>query len=159
MKYSLDTSALIEPWVRLYPPDVFPQVWEALEGLIATGAVRASIEVRRELERQSDALSDWTHRVDGLFVEVDEPQARKVKEIVNAYPDLVKPNSTKSQADPFVIALAELGGAGVKVVAYEGRAKANAAPRIPNVCAARRIEVVSMVDVLRAEGFTFSAGG
>jgi hypothetical protein len=154
VKYSLDTSALIEPWVRLYPPDVFAPVWAALETLIESGVVSASVEVKRELARQSDALYDWARARDGFFVEVDEPQARKVKEIVNAYPGLVKPNSTKSQADPFVIALAEVGGGDVKVVAYEGRAKANAAPKIPNVCAARKIQVVTLVDVLRAEGFS-----
>lgn len=154
MKYSLDTSALIEPWVRLYPPDVFAPVWDALEALTESGVVRASVEVKRELERQSDALYDWARARDGLFVEVDETQARKVKEIVNAHPGLVKPNSTKSQADPFVIALAEVGGAGIKVVAYEGWAKSNAAPKIPNVCAARKIQVVTLVDVLRDEGFS-----
>jgi len=155
LKYSLDTSALIEPWTRLYPPDVFGPVWPALEGLIAAGLVRASVEVRRELERQSDRLTEWATNVDGLFVELDAPQLAKVKEIVNAYPTLVKPNSTKSQADPFVIGLAEVAGPEVKVVAYETMAKANQAPRIPNVCAARGIKVVTLVDVLRAEGFVF----
>jgi hypothetical protein len=83
------------------------------------------------LERQSDRLFKWACEAEGLFVEVDEPQLRKVKEIVNAYPNLVKPTSTKSQADPFVIGLAEVAGPGVTVVAYEGRAKATAAPKIP----------------------------
>lgn len=154
MKYSLDTSALIEPWVRLYPPDMFSPVWDALEGLISTGVVRASVEVKRELARQSDGLYRWACEAEGLFVEVDEAQARKVKEIVNAYPTLVKPNSTKSAADPFVIGLAEVAASGIKVVAYEGRAKANAAPKIPNVCGARNIQVVTLVDLLRAEGFS-----
>jgi len=133
---------------------MFRPVWTALEGLIASGVVRASVEVKRELERQSDALYEWACGTNELFVEVDEPQARKVKEIVNAHPGFVKPNSTKSQADPFVVGLAEVAGARIKVVAYEGRAKANAAPKIPNVCAARNILVITLVDLLRAEGFT-----
>jgi Domain of unknown function (DUF4411) len=108
MKYCLDTSALIEPWVRLYPPDVFPQLWKKLEELIGDGSLRAPVEVRRELERQSDDLHKWVTASEALFVEIDAAQAAKVKEIVNAFPNLVKPNSTKSAADPFVIALAEV---------------------------------------------------
>jgi hypothetical protein len=154
LKYSLDTSALIEPWVRLYPPDVFAPLWGALADLIKREIVRASVEVKRELERQSDGLYRWACDAEGLFVEVDDPQVRQVKAIVNAFPTFVKPNSTKSGADPFVIALAEVGGEGVKVVAYEGRAKVNQAPKIPNVCDARKIQVVTLVDLLREQGFS-----
>jgi hypothetical protein len=154
LKYSLDTSALIEPWVRLYPPDVFSPVWTAFRGLIGTGVVRASVEVKRELARQSDGLYRWACETDGLFVEVDAAQLLKVKEIVNAFPTLVKPNSTKSAADPFVIGLAEIPVPVAAVVAYETRAKGNAAPKIPNVCAARNIQVLTLVDLLRAEGFS-----
>ena len=77
--------------------------------------------------------------------------AVKSKEIVNAFPNLVKPNSTKSAADPFVIALAEVSK--VPVVTYETKAKKSEAPKIPNVCEARKISVMTLVDVLRAESF------
>lgn len=151
MKYCLDTSALIEPWVRLYPPDIFPPVWKKLEELVGDGSVRAPVEVRRELERQSDKLFEWVCAAEGLFVELDADTAIKSKEIVNAFPTLVKPNSTKSQADPFVIALAEVSK--VPVVTYETKAKQKDAPKIPNVCEARGLTCVSLVDVLRAEKF------
>lgn len=60
--------------------------------------------------------------------------------------------STKSGADPFVVALAEVKE--LTVVTYETMAKQNAAPKIPNVCAARGLgETASLVDVLRAAGF------
>ena len=111
------------------------------------------MEVKRELERQSDALFEWVYQASDLFVEIDEPQAVRCKEIVNAFPDLVKPNSPKSQADPFVIGMAEL--AGVPVVTYETKAKVGSAPRIPNVCDARRVVWIRFIDVLRAEGFKF----
>lgn len=151
MKYCLDTSALIEPWVRLYPPDVFPPVWRKLEELVGSGSVRAPVEVLRELGRQSDALYEWACGSDEMFVELDADQALKSKEIVNAFPNLVKPNSTKSAADPFVIALAEV--AKVPVVTYETKARKTEAPKIPNVCEARGLQVISIVDVLRAESF------
>ena len=151
MKYCLDTSALIEPWVRHYPPDVFASVWDKLNALVAVGHLRAPVEVRRELERQSDGLLEWASGAEGLFVEVDAAQLALTKVIVNDHPTLVKPNSTKSAADPFVIALAE--SAGVPVITYETTAKQNAAPRIPNVCRARKVRMMSFIEVLRAEGF------
>ena len=74
-----------------------------------------------------------------------------VTDIVNAHPDFLKINSTKSGADPFVVAHAEVHG--LVVVTYETMARQNAAPKIPNVCAARGIGWATLVDVLRAEGF------
>ena len=139
--------------MRHYPPDVFNTLWDKLEKIIRAGTLRAPFEVKRELGRQSDKLYEWVCNADGLFEEADEEQLKRCKVIVNAYPDLVKPNSPKSQADPFVIAMAEIHR--VPVVTYETLARKNAAPKIPNVCDARGVKMVSFVDVLRAEGFQF----
>lgn len=151
MKWCFDTSALVEPWVRLYPPEIFEPVWDKLEDLAESGSIRAPVEVRLELEEQKDDLFKWAKTLDGFFIESDRTLLEKSKEIVNAYAGLIKPHSTKSAADPFVIALAELNR--VPVVTYETRAKASAAPKIPNVCDARGIRTASLVDVLKAEGF------
>jgi hypothetical protein len=35
--YVIDTSALLDGWVRYYPPDVFPSLWSHLEEMIKTG--------------------------------------------------------------------------------------------------------------------------
>jgi hypothetical protein len=149
LKYCLDTSALIEPWVRHYPVDLFPRLWDALADLAQRHVICAPVEVRREIERQSDGLSKWAKKLPVLSEEADAAQMRLVRDIVNEHPGLVKPNSTKSQADPFVIAMAEANR--VPVIAYETRAKRDAAPKIPNVCDARRISTVSFVEMLRAE--------
>ena len=150
MTWCMDTSALVEPWVRLYPPDVFPPVWTALEAMAREGRLFAPLEVKLELERQKDDLYEWACGLDGFFIEPDREQVELQKEIVNAHPGLIKENSTKSAGDPWVIALAQIRR--VPVVAYETRAKQNAFPKIPNVCDARGIEVVMLVDVLRARG-------
>jgi Domain of unknown function (DUF4411) len=151
LRYCFDTSALIEPWVRLYPPDLFHPIWEKLEDLSLTGVIRAPVDVRIELREQKDDLFEWAKSLDGLFVDTDRAHLEKSREIINAHPGLIKPNSTKSGADPFVIALAEINA--VPVVTYETLARAAAAPKIPNVCAARGVMVMTLVDVLRAEGF------
>ena len=151
MKWCFDTSALIEPWVRRYPPDIFGPVWTKLEELAADGIISAPVDVRLELEKQSDALLAWAKGLSGFFVEADRETAEFLKAIVNDHPGFMKVDSTKSGADPVVVAMAQRHG--VPIVTYETAAKQNMAPRIPNVCDKRRIEVVSLVEVLRAEGF------
>ena len=151
MKWCFDTSALIEAWVRHYPPDMFGPMWSAIENLAGKGIIAAPIDVRLELEQQKDDLFNWAKGLNGFFIEPDRALLETSKAIVNAHPGLIKANSTKSAADPFVIALAEIRK--VPVVTYETMAKQNAAPKIPNVCNARGIRTATLVDVLRAEGF------
>jgi hypothetical protein len=151
VKWCFDTSGFIEPWVRLYPPDLFPPIWAKLEDLARAGRIVAPADVRLELERQKDDLHDWAKALPQLFREPDRAVMEAFTDIVNAHSDFMKVNSTKSGADPFVVALAEVHG--FVVVTYETMAKKDAAPRIPNVCAGRGIECASLVDVLRAEGF------
>ncbi len=59
MKYSIDTSAILDGWNRYYPPDVFPGLWRRLEGLIGDGHLKATEEVRMELERKDDEAFSW----------------------------------------------------------------------------------------------------
>lgn len=149
MKWCFDTSALIEPWVRHYPPDLFPRLWEALREMAAAGVIGAPVDVRIELERQSDGLCEWAKGLNGFFAEADRAVMEVYAHVVNDYPGFMKVNSTKSGADPSVVATAAVRG--VPVVTYETMAKKDAAPKIPNVCAAMNLQCVSLVDVLRAE--------
>lgn len=118
--------------------------------LAADGAIFAPVDVRIELERQSDDLCDWSKSQNGFFVESDREVLEVYTSIVNGHPGFMKVNSTKSGADPVVVAMAKVRG--VPVVTYETRAKQNSAPKIPNVCDALGLQCVSLIDVLRAEG-------
>lgn len=152
MSWCFDTSAFIEPWVRLYPPDIFGSVWDKLEELAEEKEIVAPSDVLLELEKQKDDLHAWAKARPDLFEPPDREVMETFTEIVNDHPDFMKVNSTKSGADPFVVALAEVKE--LTVVTYETMAKQNAAPKIPNVCAARGVgDVASLVDVLRAGGF------
>ena len=57
--YSLDSSALIHGWRRAYRPRNFVFVWTNLDGLIAEGRLRASVEVYREMERRLGAPGEF----------------------------------------------------------------------------------------------------
>ena len=44
--YVIDTSALLDGWVRYYPPDVFPPLWSNLEGMITAGELLSPDDLR-----------------------------------------------------------------------------------------------------------------
>jgi hypothetical protein len=45
MSYSLDTSGFLEAWLRHYPIDVFPSIWDRIDGATNSGTLIASDEV------------------------------------------------------------------------------------------------------------------
>ncbi len=108
LTYCIDTSSLIEAWVRHYPQDVFPAVWLKLEELIAEGRFCAPEEVRTEIERKEDGLAKWTKRHKSLFVPLDQAQIAAVQQVLRTFPLLVDSSKNRSGGDPFVIALAKL---------------------------------------------------
>jgi hypothetical protein len=66
--YSIDSSALIHGWRRVYRPKNFGFVWERFDSLIREGRLRSSIEVYNELERKDDELFKWCKRSQGKDV-------------------------------------------------------------------------------------------
>jgi Domain of unknown function (DUF4411) len=81
--YSIDTSSLVGAWRRSYPPSLLPRLWDKdLPALIASGDLRASQEVRIELERQDDEVLAWALEQQDLFVEVDGQVESGVKAIL-----------------------------------------------------------------------------
>lgn len=153
MKYSFDTSSLVEPWRRTYPPDVFPSLWEQhLPALVNNGHLRSAEEVHVELQRQDDELLEWTTLHLDMFIEVDEAVQLSVAAILAQYPNLIDVNTGRSGADPFVIALAQTSGCAV-VTEEKPRSLIN--PKIPDVCAALGIPCMNMLQVIRDEGWTY----
>ena len=52
IQYYLDTSAWMDGWIRDYPPDVFPSIWELIDEEIEKGVIKASEEVYVEIEKK-----------------------------------------------------------------------------------------------------------
>jgi hypothetical protein len=152
LKYSLDTSAILDGWNRYYPPKVFPTVWERPEELASRGVIIATEEVMRELEKQDDEVYRWVKDQPNMVVPIDDQIQIEVSFILNAYPRLVNTQRNRSQADPFVIALARIVD-GV-VVSGEGR-RSLKNPKVPDVCDDMGIPHMRLVDLLSQQGFTF----
>lgn len=152
MAYSFDSSAFINPWRRYYPPDVFGSLWDRIAELIEKEQIKASIEVRYELEKKDDELYAFLKRFDNLFVPLDEEQQDSVSEILTRFPHWIDVDSDKNNADPFVVALArQLDFA---VVSYE-RSGSLESPKIPHVCRSLQVRSLNFVEFLREIRQTF----
>jgi hypothetical protein len=153
MRYSIDTSALLDGWHRYYRPKVFPGLWENLEALVADGKLRASEEVYLELQRKDDAAFAWAKKHRGMFVKHDAAILSVVSAVLKDHRALIRANGNRSGADPFVIALAKTHGC--VVITGERLSDSPKKPRIPNVCQALGIQWTNVIGVCEREGWTF----
>ena len=71
MSYCLDTSALLDAWVRYYSPDVVPSFWKNLDTLVDAGRVWACRQVLEELKRKDDDAHKWLKDRPQIIVEID----------------------------------------------------------------------------------------
>lgn len=151
--YSIDTSALIDAWVRWYPPDLFPKLWENIETLISEQRIFATEEVLVELEKKDDDIFKWAKKQQMFYPLTTEIQTF-VSQILTKYPRLVDSRRERSQADPFVIALAKHKNC--VVITGEKNFGTEDRPRIPIVCKEFGIKSISIVQLIRSEGWRFS---
>lgn len=154
MRYSIDTSSLIEGFRNLYPYEVFPTLWnDYLPSLVESGDLRATDEVRIELGRRDDELLQWVAEyADDFFVEIDEDIQHEVTAILADHRELVHVGRGRSGADPFVIALAKIHGA--TVITEEGSGSPTK-PRIPDVCGALGVRCMKLIQMIQEQSWTF----
>lgn len=153
MKYSIDTSAILDGWVRYYPPDIFPSLWEKLDGLIKDGQLRATEEVLVELERKLDEVYQWARMRKDLFIPIDNQIQLVVADILKDHPELVGQRKNRSTADAFVIALAQIERC--TVVTGERATNSLKKPHIPDVCAVLSIRCINLLQLMREQGWVF----
>ena len=132
--YSIDTSAMVDWWVRYYPPNTFSGLLPRMEQLIADGRLRASREVRDELEKRNDPCFRWAKNQADFFVESDALIQSVVTELMGAYFNPKKPDKGVSGADPFVIGLAAVQKPQPWVVVTGEKPGSLENPKIPWVC-------------------------
>jgi hypothetical protein len=153
VRYSIDTSAILDGWRRYYPRDVFPGMWDAIADLVDDGGLRATEEVLVELERKDDEVHGWALKRQHLFVSIDEHIQVIVTKLLADHEKLLDTRAGRSAADPFVIALAQLQGCAV--VTGERATHSLDRPNIPDVCAALGVRCMSLLDMVREQGWRF----
>jgi Domain of unknown function (DUF4411) len=154
--YCIDTSALIDGWRDFYPPDVFPALWQDIEELIEAGVLISCEEVKTELAI-GDSLDDWASNRPNMFLPLDADTQLALASILS-HPEhrkLVKPQATKTDADPFVIATAQVKNC--TVVSNE-KLRSSPSPTknwIPNVCRDLGIRHLSFLELIRERGWIY----
>ena len=149
----MDTSAIIDGWIRYYPPDVFPPLWDKLDELIRSGDLRATEEVLEELKKQDDAVHKWAAARDEMFCPLDEPVQLAAAEVLKKHQRLVDNRMNRPKADPFVIALAKVNGC--IVITGERATGSLDRPNIPDVCNDLRIACSNMLGLFRDQRWVF----
>lgn len=151
MRYSVDSSSLIEGFREILPYAILPAFWNRdLPALVAEGELRATEYVLWELEKQDDELLTWVRDLDDLFVPMDEEIQLDVRAVLKDQPRLLR--AGRSGADPFVISLARTNGA---TVVCEERRKPTA-PRMPDVCDALGIPCIRLIELVHEQGWSYS---
>ena len=153
MRYSLDTSALLDGWVRYYPPDVFPTVWDKLDTLATSGHLKATEEVLTELGKKADGAYDWLKDRPHMVAPIDNVIQPAVTEILRAYPRLVGVRKFRTEADAFVIALAQIEDC-IVVSAEQPSNNLSQNPKIPDICASLGIRHINLVGMFREQGLS-----
>jgi predicted nucleic acid-binding protein len=151
MSFSLDTSALLDAWVRYYPLDVFPTLWEKIDEASRDGRIYVVEEVVTELKRKDDGIYEWVKKRESMIVSIDEELQRAVVEIMGKYPKLVDTRKNRSGCDPWVIALAK--SRGLTLVTAEKPGGTLSRPRIPDVCIGLGIPCVDVIEFFRMQGW------
>lgn len=154
-KYCIDTSALLDAWLRWYPPDIFPGLWDKLDQLINESRLIATEEVFIELSYKEDLLFEWAgERQNKLFFPLDDQIQIEVTAILTEFPKLVDQRPGKGTADPFVIALAKITNA--TVVTGELPTNNLQRPKIPDVCNQLNIQCIKITELIRMENWSFT---
>jgi metal-dependent amidase/aminoacylase/carboxypeptidase family protein len=153
LRYSIDTSAILDAWVRGFPPDVVPGLWKQLEELIDNGQLIATEEVLYELEKKEDDAYEWAKNHENMFILTDERIQLVVIEILRNHKKLIDTRKNRSGADPFVIALAKVEGCGV--VTGEKPTNRPDRPKIPDVCRAIDIPCINILQLCREQKWVF----
>jgi len=147
-KYVIDTSSLLElPFS--YPKDNFPGVWQKIEELIDEGKMISSEEVLIELGRKDDDIFRWAKDKKESFFPIDKDIQIAVTKILTTHGNIVSLRGNKSNADPFIIALASIQAC--TIVTQETPTGNPARLKIPDVCNDLKIECLTLVGLLKRE--------
>jgi len=151
LAYCIDTNAIITPWRTMFPPDIFSSPWKKIEELIDQNEIIATREVLNELESIDDDIFNWIKNFkDTMFVDLNEDEQHFVTQIHTDHPNLVDPNKTNPDADPFIISISKFRN--LTVITMENpRSPFN----IPQVCNFYNVNCVDILDFFRELGITF----
>lgn len=151
--YSFDSGAIINGRRDIFMPKTFAALWTRIEGMIATGQVRAVDEVKLEVVKKDDDAAEWAKAQTGFFVPLTTDIQLAAKQVLAVHPRLLGIGGPRNGADPFVIALALAWGG---TVVTQETPRNITKPRIPDVCDAMGIRWLTLPQFVDEQGWTAS---
>jgi len=142
---------MLDAWVRYYPPDVFPTIWEKMDYAARAGQIWLIDEVVAELKRKDDGIYQWVKSREDMIVPIDQDIQKRLVNIMRTYPRLVDTKRNRSGCDPWVIALDQTRG--LSVVTAEKASGSLAKPKIPDTCRDLNIPCVELIEFFRKQGW------
>ncbi len=91
-----------------YKREKHERLWSKIERFMESGEILISKQVIIELYRLSDELSSWIKSFQSAIIDDTEDIQVIMAHLVNKYDGWINPESTKNQADPYVIAIAQV---------------------------------------------------
>lgn len=171
--YVIDTSSLIH-MQKEYNIRSFLGLWQDMRQLVKQKRLFAPSQVFDEIKRKDDDISEWckTNRemfirensnyiqLKGLKLQINIIERAQI--LVQKYPQLVRPEREREDADPYVIALAlelmsgqqTLNKREVFVVANEGEKEFH----IHDVCKREGVKSIRFVDIVYLENWKYIRG-
>lgn len=149
-----DTSAYLNGWRDHLQPTTFPSVWSLIGDAMEDSRIIAPREVLTELKRKDDDVAQWATDRASSFVEASEAVQRRAGAIYSLFPN----PGVRDEADPFVIAEAEIRG--FTVITYEGRSfsgvpTTNWARTMPGICRHLTVDCRTLPEGLAMLGASF----
>lgn len=159
MAYCLDANVLIEAHQRLFPMDVAPGFWDALDDAGARGQVFVIHEVFREITRGTDELAMWlkaraSYVHDQRGDSATNGQLALIGQVVAARLPKYKPAAIPEFfgcADPWLVAYCAAHGH-VVVTQETAEPKRQAKVKIPDVCGTMGVRTINAIALLRTLG-------
>ncbi len=155
-RYCLDTNVFIEGWNRYYSMDLCPEYWTVLDTLAREKIIFSPIEVKREIEKTDDGLTNWINDRDYLFREITIEVQIQLRKIMASHGRLVDSIKQRSIADPWVIAFAITENA-IVVTKETPSGLDSRRIKIPDVCHALKVPWMNDFKFAKEVGIRFSA--
>ena len=151
-RYCFDTSAILDAWVRYYPPDIMPDFWEKLAEMIENDEIICCKDVYNELEKKDDDIFSWCKERKEKFLELDEKVVVCLQEIMRKYPTIVDTSKGKHTADPIVISFSKAYNLTVATGEKGGSEKKI---KIPFVCNQEKVKCIDILTFIREQNIKF----
>jgi len=156
--YCIDTNSLMDWQARYYPTDIFTGVRTRMEQLVVEGRLISPALVHEEVGAVgTPELIGWTKSNKSMFLP-NEAVLSGALAIQHRFPGLLDPKAEYEEADAYIIALAQKTPNGIVVTQETPAAEKNKPRRthfIPDVCRELGIPCISILGVMRKEGWTF----